>query len=679
MARLPFWLVAAVVMGLGLWSAPSASAAWTPWTNVSPEGVSAAQPQVALDGEGNATAVWLRGGNTVRSAFRPAGGVWGDEFTRMGSAGAPCGAPQLAVNEAGAAVVVSDCSGSTVRAAYRAAGGSWAGSVAIPGASGSGARVGIDGLGWATAVWRSGTEVWSSRRVAGAGGSWEAAPLRVSPPGTVAMSAGIAVSPAGYATAYWRRDLFGDQRASVESSERPRSVPAWSVTPASLTAPSTSTSPVVFDPPQIRYNGDDRRMAVWAVYPADHLPTASDRARLQTWWGDPGSWGGGTATKGFAWDGVTSVEVPTVALDGNGRATAVWRSYDPGSGLFRAQAATTSAINGSWSAPVFLSSEQIGLAEPQVAASENGDATAVFRAFDGAGHAVIRAATRTAGGALGPGVPISDLAGLSDAPAVAMDEAGNAVVVWQTSAARIATAVNDVTPPVLGAVVVPAVGELGVPLAMSASATDAWSGPPTLTWDFGDGTAGVVGESVSHAYAASGARTVTVTATDGAGNVASGGGGVTVAGLPPGGGGPPGAGGGAPSGGGGSGSPARAVSLGVTVPKQTWKKIRKAKAVTLRCSLDVPGRCRAVATVTRKVAVRLGLKIGKRKKTLQVGVGTATVTRGGTAYAVKVTLTRKARAAIAKATRKVPITLIVTGSATGRLPATLAKKLTIRR
>ena len=84
---------------------------------------------------------------------------------------------------------------------------------------------------------------------------------------------------------------------------------------------------------------------------------------------------------------------------------------------------------------------------------------------------------------------------------------------------RIAVSVDDLTPPVLSAISVPAGVEVGTAAAMSAAAADAWS-PVTLGWDLGDGTT-VAGDAISHTYAAAGTRTVTVTATDAAGNAAT--------------------------------------------------------------------------------------------------------------------------------------------------------------
>jgi PKD repeat protein len=71
----------------------------------------------------------------------------------------------------------------------------------------------------------------------------------------------------------------------------------------------------------------------------------------------------------------------------------------------------------------------------------------------------------------------------------------------------------------MGAVSVPATGTVGQAVPMSASATDRWSGA-NLSWAFGDGATGA-GGAPSHAYGAPGVYTVTVTATDGAGNATS--------------------------------------------------------------------------------------------------------------------------------------------------------------
>ena len=66
----------------------------------------------------------------------------------------------------------------------------------------------------------------------------------------------------------------------------------------------------------------------------------------------------------------------------------------------------------------------------------------------------------------------------------------------------------------------PASGTTGEQLAFGASATSTFATIAQTTWNFGDGTPAVGGAAVSHAYAQAGSYTVTVTATDSAGNAA---------------------------------------------------------------------------------------------------------------------------------------------------------------
>jgi len=77
--------------------------------------------------------------------------------------------------------------------------------------------------------------------------------------------------------------------------------------------------------------------------------------------------------------------------------------------------------------------------------------------------------------------------------------------------------VADVDGPVLADLTIPSFGAPGQQLAFSVAPRDERSGVGETTWDFGDGTH-ATGTSVTHAYAAPGDYTVTVTARDGEGN-----------------------------------------------------------------------------------------------------------------------------------------------------------------
>ena len=251
----------------------------------------------------------------------------------------------------------------------------------------------------------------------------------------------------------------------------------------------------------------------------------------------------------------------------------------------------------------------------------------------------------------------------TDPPQLAMDPGGDAFADLGGARRRDANrrSADGIAADPLWRSTVPVSGSSGTALAMSAAATDAWSSPVTIHWDFGDGT-GADGAAVSHAYAAGGTETVTISATDAVGNVsAAQTRQIVVSQAPP------------PE------IPQQRVKLSLRLPKQSWRAIAKAKGVKLKCGLDLAGSCQATATLARGVAKRLGLAIGKRASGLRIGAGTARVPRAGVSVDLVVKLSGKARKAIAKATRKVPIKLAISGSAAGRLPATRNKTLTVKR
>ncbi len=110
------------------------------------------------------------------------------------------------------------------------------------------------------------------------------------------------------------------------------------------------------------------------------------------------------------------------------------------------------------------------------------------------------------------------------------DEDGSVAAFWTTRVetapsqyeTKLRAAAFDIGGPNLLGAAVPRGAVAGQPVAMSASFVDLWSGlGEAPSWSFGDGT-GASGAQVSHAYAAPGVYTVTVTARDGLGNTTSG-------------------------------------------------------------------------------------------------------------------------------------------------------------
>lgn len=640
-----------------VWAASEATAAWLAPVAVSPSEETVSQPQIAVDAAGNATAVWTSGSGSsrsIRSAFRPAGGAWEEPFTRISST-FDCHDPHLAVDAAGAAALVAECEklSASIRAAYRP-GASWNSALEISGSgSGSTPRVGIDANGNAAAVWAGpgpSTAVIASYRPAA--GGWSAG-AQISPVGKVALNPNLAMNADGYAHAIWREErneYSGDPVIEVKTSRRsPGSAGTWNA-PFRLSANAGpgSTTPVTSGEPQIEIGANGQRMMAWSQLGAKEVMAERTSG---------GDLFGINEPAMFITEAGNNVEAPQIAVDGTGLGIGTWRS--DGAGAFPVKAATTSFINGGWSSPATLSGPTNGSTEPAVAADPAGDATVVWNVgFN------VSAASRPAGGGFMPTTVISSPSQSGfERPLVEMTAGGDALVVWPSEANHVALAVNDATPPAIATLSIPAAIEAGAPAPMSATATDTWS-PVSLSWDFGDGGSGS-GASVAHTYATAGARTVTVTGTDSAGNSAGLTRSIAVSsasgtGLSP------------PS------SPQPKVVLTVKVPKQDGKAIENTGAIKLRCRLDVVGRCTAKATVTASVAKRIGLPVPRKAKTVNVGSGSARASAGRFAV-VKLKLTRKALAAVDKATRDVPIALAVTGSAAGHDSAVVKKKLVVHR
>jgi hypothetical protein len=133
-----------------------------------------------------------------------------------------------------------------------------------------------------------------------------------------------------------------------------------------------------------------------------------------------------------------SIAPPPVAFDASGNALAVY-NLDDNAGSTRGTWATIySASGGSWSTPQALDSMLAGSFDdvPRLAVAPNGDAVAVLQAT-GKSMGVWAALYR--GGSWGSATQLDD--GTGGRPAIAMDGAGNATVLWDDQHAVLARSV----------------------------------------------------------------------------------------------------------------------------------------------------------------------------------------------------------------------------------------------
>ncbi len=125
--------------------------------------------------------------------------------------------------------------------------------------------------------------------------------------------------------------------------------------------------------------------------------------------------------------GARNATNPQIAMDNNGNAIVVWQQVDS-SGNQSILANRYSA--GAWGGAVWLEAGTGQATNPQVAMSSSGNAIAVWSQVDSSGNQSILA-NRYSTGAWGGAVWLEAGAGDASDPQIAMDNNGNAMVVWQ--------------------------------------------------------------------------------------------------------------------------------------------------------------------------------------------------------------------------------------------------------
>ncbi|WP_217914218.1 hypothetical protein [Miltoncostaea marina] len=510
--------VAAAAVAAAALAAPAGGAAAPavlPPADLSAPGATVGDAVAALDGAGAATVVWERragDATSVVAATRAPGGAWGAPAP-LSAAGRRAGSPAVAVAPDGGAVAVwrrDDGGGrATIEAAVRPAGGAFGAPVALSAPDALGAlrpRVAIAPSGAAAAAWlrfdgqHTLVEV-ATRPPGGAFG----APRTVSAPGADALAPAVAVDGAGRATVAWNR---ADGAGSVVQVARGDGA-------AGFTAPADASRPgaTAFGA-AVGVAPSGAGVLLWSEVAADGAtvvvttPLGAD--------GGPGA----PATISPEGDASTA----QVAVDGAGRAIATWRLQAGGRSVV--QAAERPA-GGAWGAPVDLSAPGVPAADPRPALDAAGRAAITWRRADGADPRV-QLAVREPGATWGAPSDVSARGAVVAGPVVALDGAGNGLVVWRRALGAddvVQAAGLDGAPPVVEELAVPAAGAAGAALTLRVRARDVWSPLDEPVWDVPSAT--LTGASVVHAFAA-GRHRVRVRVADALGNATTAEGAVTV-------------------------------------------------------------------------------------------------------------------------------------------------------
>jgi len=118
---------------------------------------------------------------------------------------------------------------------------------------------------------------------------------------------------------------------------------------------------------------------------------------------------------------------PKVAVDGAGGAIVAWTRYNGSKDVVQA---ALKPAGEPWGKSVTLSEAGEEASEPQVAMDPAGDAVVVWRQFNGSDY-IVQAAVKPAGEPWGKSVTLSEAGEEASEPQVAVNPAGDAVAVWR--------------------------------------------------------------------------------------------------------------------------------------------------------------------------------------------------------------------------------------------------------
>jgi hypothetical protein len=344
--------------------------------------------QIAVDPLGNETAVWgRRVGRSwvVQSASRSVGGSWSAPVT-LSAAGA--GSALVAAGPEGNVTAVwllerEEGWRSVVQSATRAAGGGWSAPVNLspPRKAARSPQIALDPQGGATAVWEEEYSGAIESATRSSAGSWSA-PVALSAPGIGAAWPQVAVDSQGNATAVWAGRASDGRRIQIQSRRiQTATRPAggtWSA-PVSISKPGHRH----VQDPQIAVSPQGEATAIWQRSNGSYLVVQ-----------------GATRTAGGGWS--RPVDITTgdgrggqhlqLVVDPWGKATAIWEGYDTGPGPDFVIQAAKHPPGGAWSRPTDISRWTKSLGQPQIALDPQGRSTAIW-VIGTKGGAVIQSAT----------------------------------------------------------------------------------------------------------------------------------------------------------------------------------------------------------------------------------------------------------------------------------------------
>lgn len=385
---------------------------------------SASAAQIAVDGSGNAVAVWSQHDGTrynIYANWYHVGTGWSAEALIETNGSADAQSPEVAVDRSGNALAVwsqSDGETLTIWANGYVPGTGWGTARRIDAINviyGGDPQVAFDASGNAFAVWnqydgQQPNSIWANRYVAGVG--WGTAGVIEADNSGQDMFAELAVDAGGNAIAVWVQALTSTDNVKMNMYVKGT---GWGIAQLLETDDGAAHSP------RVAFDGSGNAIVVWNQHGLQGSLVYAKRYVAGTGWGTPVRIGN-IASGGNA----------QVAFDGSGNAVAVWMEHEGGRYNIWANRYVAGA---GWGTAVLIETDNAGTTyDPQVAVDGRGNAVAVWMQDNATRYAPDIWANRYE---VGTGWRTAGLletgTGAAYFPQVAVDSFGHAVAVWEQS------------------------------------------------------------------------------------------------------------------------------------------------------------------------------------------------------------------------------------------------------
>lgn len=389
------------------------SSVWSPPADLSLPGEEVSNPQIVVDTKGNATAVWYKSNkqdSTIQSSKKPFGEAWQ----------APVDVSQVSSTDHSPQVVVDPNNNITIvwwkykktkgiiQSSTMPFGGTWTvpDTLSRPVRDAENLQIAIDADGNATAVWTEfNGKKWIVRSSAKPfGGTWQEVPDTLTFGGDNPQ---IAIDAHGNITAVWQK--YETTHNSIQSSTKPLGG-IWGA-PDTLSCPNQDAGN-----PQIVVNASGCVTAIWRANDGNNrIIQASSRPFGGSWQKTPDNLSQSDQDAHHA----------RIAIDTNGTITAVWNGFN---GRNWAIQSSTKFLGSPWSSPDNLSQPGQDADLPKIAIDAQGHATAVWRIYDGANW-IIQTSTKPFGGSWSSPDNLSQGGQIEEAQ-IAIDALGNIIAIW---------------------------------------------------------------------------------------------------------------------------------------------------------------------------------------------------------------------------------------------------------